>query len=165
MRIVGAVGGIALGLTMSQVPEFTQQYEQRLGGAVDELRVITENFDAAAKRDGLTRTQALQTYQNADNKFLADQGHDMSANFKRFTRLDTHLQALQNAGPVSRVLDFAKYYDQQIGTRALEAYNPAVPVTPTGFAFAGAGVLAGYGFLSGLFALILSPFRRRKSRV
>ncbi|MCK4862479.1 MAG: DUF2937 family protein, partial [Rhodobacteraceae bacterium] len=40
-NLPGIVGAVALGVSMSQFPEFTQQYQQRLGGAVDELRIIT----------------------------------------------------------------------------------------------------------------------------
>ena len=42
------IGGLALGVVLSQFPEYAQQYTQRLGGAVDELRIITEDFDRAA---------------------------------------------------------------------------------------------------------------------
>jgi hypothetical protein len=164
MRIGGAIGGVLLGLTMSQVPEFTQQYAQRLGGAVDELRAITQNFDASAQKVGLTRAQALATYDQAQNGFLADQGRDMSESFIRFAKLELHLMALQSAGPVSRVVDLARYYDPQIGARALEAYAPAVPVTTDGFAYAGVGTLAGYFSFAGIIALLSRLFRSKRNR-
>ena len=47
-RLISIVGGVGLGLVASQFPEYAQQYEQRLGGAVDELRVFVEKFDASA---------------------------------------------------------------------------------------------------------------------
>jgi len=51
-RTLGILGGLALGLTLSQFPEYAQQYVQRLGGAVDELRIIVEDFDRAPPRRG-----------------------------------------------------------------------------------------------------------------
>ena len=47
-RMIAGIGGLALAIVLSQFPEYAQQYTQRLGGAVDELRVITEDFDRAA---------------------------------------------------------------------------------------------------------------------
>ena len=58
MRALGRliVGLAAAGgaLTASQLPEFTQQYRQRLGGAVDELLRVVADFDADAARNPLT---------------------------------------------------------------------------------------------------------------
>ena len=58
-RTLGIVGGLALGLCLSQFPEYAQQYTQRLGGAVDELRIITSEFEVAAREAGLTLEQAI----------------------------------------------------------------------------------------------------------
>lgn len=149
-RFISVVGGVALGLAASQFPEYSQQYEQRLGGAVDELRVIVEKFDASAAESGLTRQQALDAYEETGNTFLTLQGQDVGATIARYDRLETQLKALENANFVSRITDFARYYDADIGARALDSYNPAVPVTTEGFTYAGVGVLFGYT----LFALL-----------
>ena len=61
-RTLSLFGGLALGLALSQFPEYAQQYTQRLGGAVDELRAVTRQFDAAATAAGLSREQALARY-------------------------------------------------------------------------------------------------------
>ena len=37
-RALSVLGGLALGFGFAQFPEYAQQYEQRLGGAVDEVR-------------------------------------------------------------------------------------------------------------------------------
>lgn len=164
-RLIAMVGGVAMGLTASQFPEFSQQYEQRLGGAVEELRHVAEDFDASAADAGLTRQQALETYDDTQNNFLAQRGEDVTATLDRYERLETQLQALENANIVTRVTDFALYYDNDIGASALEAYNPAVPVTSEGFIYAGGGVLIGY-ILFALFGWAgARPFKRRRNRV
>lgn len=164
-RLIAIVGGVALGLSASQFPEFAQQYEQRLGGAVAELRLIAERFDAAARSAGLTRDQALDTYQATDSGFLAQQGKDTAETLDRYERLETQLVALENSNLVTRITDFALYYDSDIGAEALEAYNPAVPVTTEGFIYAGAGVLVGYALFGVLGWAGARPFRRRRSRI
>lgn len=162
MRIVNAIVGVIFGVCLSQFPEFSQQYEQRLGGAVDELAALIQTFDAAAARAGLDRQQALTRYDANADTFIVGQGADMRASFARYDRLSQHLAALKQAGPIDEVINFAQYFDTQIAARAWEAYQPAVPVTPTGLVFGGVGLVAGYG----LAGLLLVPFRRRRrSRV
>ena len=164
-RLISVIGGVALGLSASQFPEFAQQYEQRLGGAVAELRAIAEKFDAAAAESGLTRQEALGTYAETEDNFLTRQGADMDVTLNRYERLETQLQALEDANIVTRVTDFALYYDPEIGSEAMESYNPAVPVTPEGFIYAGIGVLFGYILFAGLGWAGARPFRHRRSRV
>ena len=163
-RLISVMGGVALGLSASQFPEFAQQYQQRLGGAVAELRLIAEKFDSAAAASGLTREQALGTYAETEDTFLTRQGADMDATLTRYERLETQLQALEDANIVTRVTDFALYYDPEIGNEALESYNPAVPVTGEGFVYAGAGVLFGYLLFAMLGWAGARPFRRRHGR-
>jgi hypothetical protein len=164
-RLISVFGGVALGLAASQFPEFSQQYEQRLGGAVDELRAIVEKFDASAARAGLTRTQALETYPETGNTFLTQQGEDVSATVERYDRLEIQLMALKDANIVTRVTDFALYYDPEVGARALDSYSPAVPVTSEGFFYAAFGVLVGYVLFAMLGWAGARTFRRRRSRI
>jgi hypothetical protein len=51
-RLALAIALIA-GLVGSQGPEFAQQYRQRIGGALDELKRIVADFDDEAAREGL----------------------------------------------------------------------------------------------------------------
>lgn len=159
MRLFNIIGGLGLGLVLSQFPEFSQQYAQRLGGAIDELTAITRNFDATATQQGLNREAAFARYEASDDSFIVEQGRDARAVFVRHDKLLAHQTALQGAGPLQKITSFASYYDPAIAARTFEAYAPAVPVTVEGAAFAGAGFLGGYG----LIGVLLMPFRRRKS--
>ena len=65
-RLVFALS-LVVGAIASQAPEFAQQYRQRLGGAIDELRAIIVQFDHDAKAENLTRDEALtRLHANAD---------------------------------------------------------------------------------------------------
>ena len=59
-RLALAIALIA-GLIGSQGPEFAQQYRQRIGGALDELRRIVAEFDAEAASEGLTPSEGVKT--------------------------------------------------------------------------------------------------------
>jgi len=153
-RILNMLAGVGLGVCLSQFPEFAQQYEQRLGGAVDELETIIADFDSTAARAGLSRTEALLTYESANNDFLTERGIDMTRTFARHARLTAYLEELQTAGPVERVIGFARYYDPEIASRALQTYEPALPVTPEGLGYTLAGFGTGYGGFAAATALL-----------
>ncbi|RYG27757.1 MAG: DUF2937 family protein [Burkholderiales bacterium] len=161
-RTVAMIGGVALAVVLSQFPEYAQQYTQRLGGAVDELRIVTEDFDRAAVSGGLSRAQALERYNASNDDFLAGRGTSMTATFQRFEQLSNTLAEVQGAGPYERFQSLPFYFDTDIGRRTLESFKPAVPVTLEGFAYAGAGFVLGYLVLSALWRLCALPFKRRR---
>ncbi|MFD1942303.1 DUF2937 family protein [Paradevosia shaoguanensis] len=160
-RALGVLGGLCLGVALSQFPEYAQQYTQRLGGAVDELKVITEEFDASALSGGLTRQQALDRYVASADAFLKDRGVSMERTFGRYDHLRLALEQVQGADALERLRNLPDYLDSEIGSRTLENFKPAVPVTAEGFLYAGAGFLAGYLVVSALVSLVTLPFRRR----
>ncbi|KQX38217.1 hypothetical protein ASD04_11415 [Devosia sp. Root436] len=161
-RMIAGVGGLGLALVLSQFPEYAQQYTQRLGGAVDELRVITEDFDRAAAEGGLDRATALGRYEASNDDFLAGRGTSMTATFQRYDQLSATLARIENTGAVERLQSLPAYLDTDIGRRTLESYKPAVPVTMEGILYAGAGFILGYLVLSGLWRFVTLPFRRRR---
>ncbi|WP_193337301.1 DUF2937 family protein [Devosia beringensis] len=161
-RMIAGIGGAALAVMLSQFPEYAQQYTQRLGGAVDELRVITEDFDRSASVGGLDRTQALQRYGVSNDSFLADRGTAMAATFVRYEQLSATLDRIANADPVTRLQSLPAYLDSDIGRRTLENYQPAVPVTAEGILYAGGGFILGYLVLSAFWRFCTLPFRRRR---
>ena len=73
-RALATLGGLGLAIACSQFPEYAQQYEQRLGGAVDELRIIVADFDADARKFGLSREEALGRYAASPDPFIMARG-------------------------------------------------------------------------------------------
>jgi hypothetical protein len=161
-RMLASVGGVGLALMLSQFPEYAQQYTQRLGGAVDELRVVTEDFDTAADTAGLDRSAALGRYQSSSDAFLADRGQSMQRTFVRYEELSATLTRITGADPLERLRNLPAYLDTDIGRRTLENYQPAVPVTMEGLFYAAAGFGLGYLVLSALIRFCALPFRRRR---
>ena len=158
-NVPGIVGAVVLGIGMSQFPEFTQQYQQRLGGAVDELRIITQEFDRTAADQGLTRAQALEAY--TGSLFLEVRADDLQKTFLRYERLSEDFRILENADAMGRFTSFLHMTDNQLVHSTWAAYEPAVPVTSDGFIFAAIGAMGGfYGFtqIAGLVSR-----RRRKT--
>lgn len=161
-RTLSLAGGLVLGIILSQFPEYAQQYTQRLGGAVDELRVITEKFDKDAAEAGLSREEAFVRYAGTGDQFITTQGKGMESVFDRYRDLSATLVEIKGADAMERLRLLPRYLDSDIGSRTLETYKPAVPVTVEGLAYAGAGFALGYIVVSALFRLLMLPFRRRR---
>lgn len=146
-RVVTLVFGLGGAVGMSQFPEFSQQYVQRLGGALDELNQVAAQFDRSARAEGLTRQAALDALQGSP--FLERRQTDMTAVFTRAARLQRSQDALRDAGPFARLQHVLRFDDAQLARATWQDYAPAIPATPTGLAFAGLGGLAGWGAARG----------------
>jgi hypothetical protein len=163
-RTLAMVGGLALGLCFAQFPEYAQQYEQRLGGAVDELRTIVDDFDRDATRFGLTRQQALERYAVSPDDFLVARGTSMDRTLARYQQLTGMLSDLQRAGPLQRVAHLGDYLDSDVGARALQNFKPAVPVTPEGVGWGLVGWFLGYLILYPILGIFTLPLRWRRGK-
>jgi hypothetical protein len=163
-RIVAFGMGLLGGVVASQGPEFGQQYRQRLGGAVDELRQVISRFERDAQTSGETRESAITRLRsNADN-FVSRQGTAMQANVERLGRLETHRAAMLDAGPVSRVALMVRDGDTDIMEAVSRDFEPALPVTEEGILSIGIGFIAVWGSLLLLSGFLRSLFRRSRSR-
>jgi hypothetical protein len=156
-RAVAFVVALMAGMFLSQVPEFAQQYRQRLGGAIDELAQIITRFDQDAARFGYDRERALQEYAHAQSEFIHSQGAFMRDRIARYTRLVAQQQAFTNAGPFGRIVVLFSDLDREIAENATRAFEPALPTTLEGVVFATGGFIVVFLFLHGLRLLFRRP--------
>lgn len=82
----------------------------------------------------------------------------------RYERLSADLAALRSAGPFARAYRARRLGDAQIAEAALAEFQPALPLTVAGGAFAGAGFLGGLAAVGALLALLKLPFRWRRAQ-
>jgi hypothetical protein len=160
-RTLGLAFGLIGGVVASQGPEFAQQYRQRLGGAVDEIRRVVERFDADARGTGQTRESAMAQLQGNPDRLTSAQGEAMRANTARLERLERQRRELAEAGPVGRAYLLASDGDTEIMRAAFRDYEPAVPTTAGGLTIAGIGFVLGYA-LSRLLGVPLRRLSRRR---
>ena len=147
-RLTNLGGGVLCLCAASQFPEYAQQYVQRLGGAVDELRTVAADFDKSAEAVGYTREEALASM--TGNDFQIRRQDDMTRLFARLDRLSAHYTALREASALERVAAITRFDDGTIAARAWDDFKPAVPLTRDGLVFAGLGFGAGFLTLFGL---------------
>ncbi len=158
-RLALAIALIA-GLIGSQGPEFAEQYRQRVGGALDELKRMVAEFDAETARQHLTPSQGLSQLEANSDPLARERGEDMAQTIERARRLDEQLEAMAAAGPLKRLYVLAKDFDPQIARRTLDNYEPAAPLSLE--ALTAGGLAAAWGWAAA--HLCAWPFRRRWRR-
>ncbi|QIE44035.1 DUF2937 family protein [Pseudohalocynthiibacter aestuariivivens] len=163
LRAVTFAGGLAGAAGLSQFPEYSQQYTQRLAGAVDELSRFVAEFDTDATEQGFTRDEALADLQQG-GQMGAARAQTMGETLARYNRLSADLIALREAGPFTRAYNAGSLTDAEIATAAWSDFKPALPLTFEGAVFAGLGFFGGLGLLTGLFGLLKMLFGRRGVR-
>jgi hypothetical protein len=135
-RVLCVLGTVAF----SQIPEFMQQYLQRLGGHLDEARRQLGQFHNAAEQSGLTLDRLIaQTGANADAA-VAKLGGVMSAAVLRVEELQTAQTAIMSASLWERPFVFLRNIDSDIARATWGIFKPAIPTTVEGLVYSAAGM-------------------------
>ncbi|NVK46555.1 MAG: DUF2937 family protein [Rhodobacteraceae bacterium] len=162
LRALALSGGLLGAAVVSQFPEFTQQYTQRLGGQVEALQTVIADFDASATRAEMTREEALASM--GGSVFLENRRRDMRNTIDRHARLSEDLSVLKEATPLERLTMPQRVADTVLARATYDDFRPALPLTLEGGISALVGYLGGWLAVSGVLALLAWPFRRRKSQ-
>jgi hypothetical protein len=150
------LGGICA-VGASQAPEFAQQYAQRLGGAVSELKIVIGHFDRDAAAAGLSRSGGLDRLEASDDRFVSYRGKSMRTTVERFETLSKHQSEMQAQDLVSRVSSMLLHLDRPIASMAAKDFRPAIPLTVEGLFSSLVGFVAGV-LGGGLIASLLKAF-------
>jgi Protein of unknown function (DUF2937) len=158
-RIAIAIGFL-FALVGTQWPEFSQQYRQRLGGALDELNRAIAAFTTEATGESLSVEAAIARLTNNADPLARERGEAVRDEIARRARIADALQAMKDSGPVTRLFAMVRDFDAQAADGALQAFEPAVPLGREGW------IVGGVGFLLGWFGTHLTawPMRRHFER-
>lgn len=146
IRTLGLALGLLGGLVAAQGPEFAQQYAQRLGGAIDELRRQIETLDADAQATGNTRESAIERLRQNADQLVARRGEAVRHDVERFKALVDQRQEIDSAtSPLGRLFAVARNPDQTVALATYKDYRPAMPTTTDGLVAGLVGFLAAWG--------------------
>lgn len=166
-RITSLAAGAVTAAALSQFPEYSQQYTQRLGGAVDELSRQIDRLEAQAAAEGVTPAVWLAALAEEGPR-ARTQAEAMAEDIARHAALSADLAALRGAGPFSRTRLAGHMGDPQIMRQTWADYRPALPMTFEGGVFAATGFALGWGALAAVLAMLrgaagmVRPRRRRR---
>ncbi len=159
-RMLAILGGVSGAVALSQFPEFSQQYLQRLAGKVDALTAVATEFDASAAKSGLTREAALT--QLTGTAFSEDHQKDLRSTFAEVDVLRANLDTLRAASPLTRLTMPQRLADPETLQATWSDFQPAIPATTDGALTAGLGYVSGWSLTALLWRLLAWPFRRRR---
>lgn len=148
-RTLLVAAGVAGGVVTSQAPEFAQQYRQRLGGALQELQAVVEDFDADARRSDLSRAEALAAYRASADEFLRDRGVSIGRTISRYESLQRQAVRFAAWPEAAQPALLVGESDPELISGAWGDFRPGLPVTVTGAIWAALGVLIGLAVVQG----------------
>lgn len=147
-RIVAVAGAIVF----IQIPSFLVQYQQRLGGHVDELARLIRKYKIAAADNGRTVEEYIGLHLQSNIKEFVSTGKLMSENMERFTDLSSALKSITESKGIIKLFQFLKNIDMEIFKGALKNFVP-------GISFSIDTLL--YGFLGIVLSMIIYHIIRR----
>lgn len=158
-RVLCALGAVAF----CQLPEFIQQYLQRLGGRLDEARRQLAEFEAVAAKAKLALPEFIErTAANADSA-VANLAGVMQGAVERVAELSAADSAIRNASLWEKPFVFFAHLDASIASATLEIYKPAMPTTAEGLLYAVAGMIAALGLYHGAVRYPISAAARARA--
>ncbi len=145
-RVLCVVGAVAF----AQLPEFIQQYRQRLGGHLDEARRQLAEFVAIATRSKLSLPQFIERTSTNPDSTVAQLGGAMRNTVLRVDELVAAEAALSHASLWAKPFIFLRHIEAEVARATWEIYRPAIPTTGEGLVYAIAGMLTLLGLYHGL---------------
>jgi len=143
-RVVSIIGAIVF----MQIPAFMVQYKQRLGGHVDELARVIDQYESAATEHGrvvenyielhLNQYESAATehgrvvenyielHLNSDTNEFISTGKLMTDNVERFHELSLSLQNLSEAAKTNKLFVFLRDIDLDIFKGTLRDFVPSI---------------------------------------
>jgi hypothetical protein len=160
-RLLCVVGAVLF----SQLPEFIQQYLQRLGGHLDEARHQLEQFREVAAKSNLTLDQLIVRTLGSAEPTVGRLGGVMRETVARVDALAAADAAIRQASILTRPFVFLRHLDFSIAQATWSIFKPAVPTTLEGLVYAALGVLLALAFYhAGVKAPVRHALRRRAAQ-
>ena len=144
-RPIKFFSGIIFAIIFSQLPEFSQQYQQRF----NELVTVVEDFTEDPNSSGQVVDNAFNSVQDSSQDLITNSGEQLKDQFDRVT-----------SGELLRqITDIILTLDINLVIATYEVFQPAIPSTIEGILLTGVGFIVGYWFV-GIVFFILKLFLR-----
>lgn len=136
-RIVSAAGA----LVMVQFPNFTVHYLQRLGGHIDELKRILEQYSQAAAMTGKTLEEYVLLHKSSNVPEIVQTGKIIESSAERYIQLKLSLDQISQSPSVMKFFYFLKNADYEIFKSTLGNYTPGFSFSAECFVYAAIGIV------------------------
>jgi len=134
---------IVCAVVFAQIPQFILLYQQRLGGRVDELARLIDQYRSAAVDTGKSLEAFIQIHTGSTVPEFARTGRIMLDNLDRFNSMKSALDALSSASPGMKFFVFIKTINIETASSTIKTLTPGVPFSLEGLVYASIGLVFG----------------------
>jgi hypothetical protein len=150
---------LAGAIVFSQAPRFVQEYEQRLGGALQEARRQLAEHELLASREGLSLDAFVHRLAASPDRAVAGIGRLIGEQAERVASLGRQARALEAAGHLAKPLVLLRRHDRELLAATWAKYRYTLTLDP---GFAAAGALLGLLLNAGIWSFSAQRGRRRQ---
>lgn len=162
VRDVLLIGFVLAGiLAASQVPRYVQEYEQRLGGARDEMARMLVEFTSIAQKSGDDLNGYTEKLASNPDPAISATGRRIRALAIREVDLSRHAETLATTARLLKPFQMLSAGDREIMAAAWAIYRYTLTVDPE---FAVIGLVVGW-LMHWLLAAIIGAILPRRSTV
>ena len=136
-RIVAVIGAIIF----FQIPAFIVQYKQRLGGHVDELARLIDQYKSAAVKYGKTVEEYIGLHINSGVNEIKATGEFMNENMERFNELSLALKNLSESSGITKLFVFIKGMNFDIFRGTYKDFVPGISFNLESIVYCLAGII------------------------
>lgn len=136
-RVISAAGA----LIFAQLPAFIVQYQQRLGGHVDELRRIVEKYKLYAANNDRTVEEYINIHLQSNVKEIASTGRLMQENLARFSELSEALREITDSTGITKLFMFFKNLDLDIYRGTMKNFVPGITFNTDAILYSVIGII------------------------
>lgn len=147
----------------SQVPQFMQQYTQRLAGHVDSLQKLLNQLHQMASFSQKTLNQYIQKFKDSADPDFMRQGDFMQGIVTRWEGLHQALEHLMKSPFWLRPYYFVKDLQPDIARATFDSYQPGFNLTIEGLCYAGGGMILGWALFRMISKIMSFGYRRAQS--
>lgn len=145
-RLINALMATIGAVVAGQAPAFQAQYRQQLAGRLDQARQDLSHLLKEAEAQGLTPEEFLQRAEQEAGSYTGILIADARSALETHQRLQEAYDALTQGDALTRLIALFQHLDMQIARSVISHFQPALPLTVEGVAYAGTGLLIGVAF-------------------
>ena len=150
---------VAFAILFIQIPHFVVQYKQRLGGHVDELASIIQQYKEAATLSGKTIKEYINLFLDSGIPEFINAGKIMNLNLERLDYLNKALNDLMSSSSFTQFFIFLKTMDHKICKATLANFTPGIAFNFEALIYAFVGSIIGFIIFSTIKKIIYLIFR------
>lgn len=156
-RALAAAGAV----TFAQFPSFIVQYQQRLGGHVDELALIVSKYSEAAVKNNRTLEEYISIHLKSEINDFVSSGKIMAENFSRHTELSEALRSLTESSGLMKLFVFLKTMNLDIFRKTADNFTPGISFNIDTLIYSLAGII----FTMGIYYMIKKSLHITKKAI